>query len=112
MLELLQGVRGELIEELIMLWSVAKSEKDVVEFAETVRHHPLNYILFKLKNNVATDLQQEVCNLSVSKLVKLTRERWQKEFEAAEKQLKFIGGSTDVNREKEDAGISFSQEGD
>jgi len=92
MLDLLRNVRGELIQELIMLWAIAKKEEDLKDFAGTVQHHPLNYILFKLRNNEATDLQHEVEHLKSHKLVNLAKEKWEKEFDAASRSLKTTGG--------------------
>jgi len=92
MLDLLRSVRGELIQELIMLWAVAKKEEDLKDFAGMVQHHPLNYVLFKLRNNEATDLQHEVEHLKSHKLVNLAKEKWEKEFDAASRSLKTTGG--------------------
>ncbi len=112
MLELLWSVRGELVEELIMLWSVAKIEPTLKDFAKAVQHHPLNYLLFMVRNCEITDLKEEVAAIKPIKLTRIAEKRWEKEYGAASRLLKFAGGSTDGVSEEEEGSITYCREGD
>ena len=98
MLKLLSDVRFELTEEVLMLWSVAKHSLSAVDFAHAVQHHSLRYLLFMRRHDGSTDLVEEVKTLKPIKLTRLTENKYEKEYSAASKLLKFTGG-TDGNSE-------------
>jgi len=93
MLELLRSRRFELTEEVLMLWSVARHSLTATDFALAVQHHPLRYLLFLRRHNKATDLVDEVENLKPIKLTRLTKNKYEKEYSAASKLLRFTGGT-------------------
>lgn len=113
MLELLWNVQWGLLDELIMLWSAAKIETTLKDFAKAVQHHPLNYLLFMLRDDENWDIKKEVRTLKPTKLVRIAEKEWEKEYDAAFRLLKFAGGSADgVSEEEEEGSIPYSQEGD
>jgi len=109
MLNLFWNTRVELWQELLALWKLAKPVRDDMHaFAKTIQHHPLNYILFKVKD-LSVSILDEVENLKPTRLEKLTRERHEKRFDSAARLLKFLGG--DLKNADEES-IPFCQEGD
>jgi hypothetical protein len=113
MLDLLWSVRVELWQELTMLWNEAR-DKDLREFAGMVQHHPLNFLLFMLKNREIDGLKDAVENIKPIKLIGCAKHKWEKEFVQAENILK-IGGNThavEENDREEEGGIPYCQEGD
>jgi len=93
LLELLWRTREELWQELAVLWNTVHHERDMRKFAEVVWHHPLNYILFMYKNNVISNMKDEIFALKPIKLTRIAKNKWEKEFDSASKLLKFAGGS-------------------
>jgi hypothetical protein len=93
MLELLRSRRFELVEEVIMLWSVAKNSLTATDFALAILHHPLRHILFMCKHDKSVDMVSEVMTLKPIKLTRLTKNKYEKEYDAASKLLKFAGGN-------------------
>jgi len=93
MLELLWNCRIELWQELLTLWKTAETIENLKEFAVTIQYHPLNYILFKFRDKLISNIKDEVEIIKPRKLVTLTKERWEREFAAASEQLKYAGGS-------------------
>jgi len=93
MLEMLYRVRKDLIEELIMLWSVARHKVSAADFAAEVEHHPLKHLLFMCRNDELVDLKSEVNALKPIKLTRIAKNKWEKEYVSASELLKFAGGS-------------------
>jgi len=107
MLELLRSSRSELVEEVIMLWSVAKHSLTATDFALAVQHHPLRHILFMYRHDKTVDLVSEVNTLKPIKLTRLAKNKYEKEYSAASKLLKFTGGTdgdSKTGEEKENWG--------
>jgi len=106
MLDLLHKVRRDLVEELIMLWGMAKRAISAADFAAAVEHHPLKHLLFMCRNDELVNLRNEVDELKPIKLTRIAENKWEKEYDSASKLLKFAGG-TDGDSEagkKEDWG--------
>jgi len=111
LLELLFNVREELYSELMILWNTAKDERRPAEFAKLVMHHPLNYLMFMFRDNAITSFKDALAELKPIKLTRLARNKWEKQFDQAERLIKFSGGNPN-GVEKEDGSIPFCQEGD
>ena len=110
MLDLFWKTRVEIWQELLKLWKVAEPFRNNMQaFATTIQYHPLNYILFKVRD-LNVDIRSEVEALKPTKLERLTREKYEKEFDSAARLLKFMRGSIDNVREE--GSIPFCQEGD
>lgn len=101
MLLLMSRVKDSLLQELLDLWNMARTKKDMKSFTDIVRHHPLNYIMYKLKDGRITAIREEIDSINPSRLTELVRERCEKEFESASRLLKFAGGSTHDFEEEE-----------
>lgn len=112
MLELLWNVQWGLLDELIMLWNVAKVESTLKDFAKVVQHHPLNYLLFMLRDDEDWDLKKEIRTLKPIKLTRIAEKEWEKEYGAAFRLLRFAGGSADGVSEEKEGSIPYCQEGD
>lgn len=93
MLELLQKVRSDLIKEVLILWGVARHKVSAADFASTINHHPLKYILFMRRNEGAVSLRTEVNSIKPIKLTRIAENKWEKEYVSASKLLKFAGGT-------------------
>jgi len=93
LLELLQKVRDDLVKEVLLLWGVARHQISAANFASTINHHPLKYLLFMRRNDPSTSLRSEVRAIKPIKLTRIAENKWEKEYVSASKLLKFAGGS-------------------
>lgn len=105
MLELLWATRETLWEELMGLWNVARKEKDTAKFAALVKDHPLNYLLFMMRDNKIVTLKKGVYDLQPAKLALLTGSLHKEKFETAQKYL--TGGSTNGSSIEEDDRVPY-----
>lgn len=89
-------VRDALWEELTILWNAAKIYKDDPKvFADMVKDHPLNAVMFLKRDGQIDSIRDAVYNMDAHKLVANSRRKDEKEFELIKRNLKIgnvLGG--------------------
>lgn len=105
MLELLWTFRDAIWTELMDLWNAARDEKDTAAFATLVKDHPLNYLLFMMRDKKIITLKEGVANLSPAKLAQMAGARNKEKLEIAQQHL--TGGSTNGSSIEEDDRVPY-----
>jgi hypothetical protein len=81
-------VRDELWNELLILWNTARDyQKDDKRFAEIVQYHPLNALLFMLKDGKINSLKEAVYTLDPHKIMRNAERKYEKEFDVIKRSL-------------------------
>jgi hypothetical protein len=105
MLELLWTLKDAVWAELMSLWNVARDEKDTATFATIVKNHPLNYLLFMMRDRKIVTLKEGLANLQPAKLAQLAESMNREKLKIAQQYL--TGGSTNGSSIEEDDRVPY-----
>lgn len=99
MLDLIEKVHRKWQTDLYQLWLAAQYYLDNPKtFAQLVEHHPLNFILHKLRSKESIGISSELKILKPDKVVELVREYDPNLFKTYEKLIKFERGNDLENK--------------